>query len=641
MAMNYKITDLSIGNNNYIGISRELLINDVYRELPFLAIILYCVLSKNQFKSGNDELTVNMEKIEKETGINAEEITLYLELLEDVDLIITASNKVAVQKQREIAKNGIYKIPSFIQKDVFDNLDWYAKVLYAMYRNRYLFTIKENMGDANFYTEDNILYGLYRIEDIAYELMIDESTVEKYNEQLIHEHLLNILLTTNGYQRFYTFEATNVPRQSNTKIIHYEKQKLITGMPPQIAFTFQTMTIESIEQIQHAMRSYIAHHNINNPNRYLRKHDKVISKIIQTMAIYGEKENEIVYTKPNLCFYIFNNEMKRYKDNPSHFTTNNKYIKHHIDIFHSMMSTILSQYEIDESETAKIKKLKESLPEFHKSTINLLRLFSYEDAIILGQELRATIELTNQFSNDDISNNFIDYSDNISSINIAILEIKGLLIISGLEFSHIAPLLSHIFIDIFNKDYDWETTNIGIDVEKLYKDLNKVNNEYSDGQEVHFMMQLLTLLKNCNDKDGNKAVIQQVLNTFAGFHRSIFPIQLEEHILSLPLSDVIHVFKMLSLGMADYTNIMKSKLSIFHIDIPLVESRLLRCVDIILHIKHNKDIEDSTYLCRYIVNNEIEESYNEDHQYEYVSESETNITKLINKYLNECMIDTL
>ena len=157
MAMNYKITDLSIGNNNYIGISRELLINDVYRELPFLAIILYCVLSKNQFKSGNDELTVNMEKIEKETGINAEEITLYLELLEDVDLIITASNKVAVQKQREIAKNGIYKIPSFIQKDVFDNLDWYAKVLYAMYRNRYLFTIKENMGDANFYTEDNIL----------------------------------------------------------------------------------------------------------------------------------------------------------------------------------------------------------------------------------------------------------------------------------------------------------------------------------------------------------------------------------------------------------------------------------------------------------------------------------------------------
>ena len=60
--------------------------------------------------------------------------------------------------------------------------------------------------------------------------MIDEETVEMYNEQLIHAHLLNVSTTTNGYLRFYTYDVSSVPKQSNTKITHYSKQKLIKYM---------------------------------------------------------------------------------------------------------------------------------------------------------------------------------------------------------------------------------------------------------------------------------------------------------------------------------------------------------------------------------------------------------------------------
>ena len=199
--MNYTITELSLRNPNYLGISRELLINEKYCNLSFLAKILYSILSKLQFKNGYDEWTLNMRKLESESKLVSEDIEQYLIDLEELDLIFTAGDKVVVLQQRELAKKGIYKMPSFLLKDVFDDLDWYAKILYTMYRNRYLFANKENMGNSDFYNDEHIFYGIYNIKDIVNELMIDEETVEMYNEQLIHAHLLNVSTTTNGYLR--------------------------------------------------------------------------------------------------------------------------------------------------------------------------------------------------------------------------------------------------------------------------------------------------------------------------------------------------------------------------------------------------------------------------------------------------------
>ncbi|HID1628527.1 TPA: hypothetical protein ACXD4G_002834 [Staphylococcus aureus] len=633
--MNYTITELSLRNPNYLGISRELFINDKYCNLSFLAKILYSILSKLQFRNGYDEWTLNMRKLESESKLVAEDIEPYLIDLEELDLIFTAGDKIVVLQQRELAKKGIYKMPSFLLKDAFDDLDWYAKILYTIYRNRYLFAIKENMGNSDFYNDEHILYGIYKIKDIVNELMIDEETVEMYNEQLIHAHLLNTSTTTNGYLRFYTYDVSSVPKQSNTKTTHHEKQKLIKYMPSKIAFIFQTMDIEHILKIQHAMRSYIAHYNINNPNRYLRKHADGISKIIQTMALVGDTDNKDVYTKHNLCFYVFNNEMKRYLDNPNHFKTNKSQINYHIDIFNSMMSTILSDLKINKNDSFKIKRLQNTFPEFQKSTISLLRLFTFNDAIFLGNTLRDIIEINNISNIDLTPDNLFSYSDNMSSINIAICEVKGLLILADLEFSHIAPFLNDMLFDRFNTYYDWTTTDIGIDIEKQYAELEKGNNSYSFSEETSYMVQLLIQLTNCNESEENTQAIQRVLYLFSGFHRSILPLKLEKYMLSLKLSDFIYVFRMFSLGIADYTLSMKYKMNLFHVDLSLLEDRLLRCIDIILHVKNSTKLNDNTNICISIVSGEISKSYQDGHQYEYVKHTETEITNLINEYLEE------
>lgn len=165
--MNYTITELSLRNPNYLGISRELFINDKYCNLSFLAKILYSILSKLQFRNGYDEWTLNMRKLESESKLVSEDIEQYLIDLEELDLIFTAGDKIVVLQQRELAKKGIYKMPSFLLKDAFDDLDWYAKILYTIYRNRYLFAIKENMGNSDFYNDEHILYGIYKIKDIV------------------------------------------------------------------------------------------------------------------------------------------------------------------------------------------------------------------------------------------------------------------------------------------------------------------------------------------------------------------------------------------------------------------------------------------------------------------------------------------
>lgn len=86
----------------------------------------------------------------------------------------------------------------------------------------------------------------------------------------------------------------------------------------------------------------------------------------------------------------------------------------------------------------------------------------------------------------------------MSSINIAICEVKGLLILADLEFSHIAPFLNDMLFDRFNTYYDWTTTDIGIDIEKQYAELEKGNNSYSFSEETSYMVQLLIQLTNCN-----------------------------------------------------------------------------------------------------------------------------------------------
>ena len=223
----------------------------------------------------------------------------------------------------------------------------------------------------------------------------------------------------------------------------------------------------------------------------------------------------------------------------------------------------------------------------------------------------------------------------MSSVNIAICEVKGLLILADLEFSHIAPFLQDMFLERFNAYYDWTTTDIGIDIEKQYAELEKENNIYSHSEEASYMMQLLTQLTSCNESEDNTQDMKRVLYLFSGFHRSILPLKLEKYMLSLKLSDFIYVYKMFSLGIGDYTLSMKYKMNLFHVDLSLLEDRLLRCIDIILHVKNNTKLNDNTNICISIVRGEISNSYQDGHQYEYVKHTETEITNLINEYLEE------
>ncbi|MEJ7365934.1 hypothetical protein WL473_13150, partial [Staphylococcus epidermidis] len=79
------------------------------------------ILSKLQFRNGYDEWTLNMRKLESESKLVAEDIEQYLIDLEELDLIFTAGDKIVVLQQRELAKKGIYKMPSFLLKDAFDD----------------------------------------------------------------------------------------------------------------------------------------------------------------------------------------------------------------------------------------------------------------------------------------------------------------------------------------------------------------------------------------------------------------------------------------------------------------------------------------------------------------------------------------
>ena len=632
--MNYKITDLGIIQFNSMGLHRKLLIHEDYRDLPFLAKILYMLLSKHQHRSRNNDITIKKSKLAIELGESEDTINHYLELLEDKDLIITAGEKIAFLKQSDLSENGIYKFPSFIQKDVFDDLDWYAKTLYAMYRNRFVFAIKQDRGNSNFYTEDNVFYAVYSINDIINELEIDEKTINQYNEQLMHHRLLDIITTVKGYQRFYTFDVTGVPIKSNTKTLHFDKQKLIKNMPPKIASAFQTMDIEHIETIQHAMRSYVAYHNINDVNRYYRKHQDVISKIIHAIHSVGNSYKREVYTKENLCFYVFNNEMKQYCESPTHYYIDTKRIEFNIETFHEIMSSLLSDYEIAQDDTDKIKDLQQSLPEFHETTIDILRLFNFHEAMILGRELQSAIDLINNFNDESWSDNFIDYNNNVASINIAILEIKGLLKLTELKFAHISPLLNHIFMERFDNNYDWKTTDIGIDIESLYDDLNEKFSDYKGANELGLMVELLSELNDYTKTD-KTASLQRVFNTFAGYYNSMLPRKLENYILSLSISDAIDVFKAFSFGMATYTKSIQSKLYAIPINLSSFEERLLRCIDIILYIKHNNKEDLSVKQLEYITVKELDKSYQEHHQYIYEKEHKEFIKKAAKVYLEE------
>ena len=225
---------------NQLKLHRFLFKESKYSDLTLEAKIVYCFLTKQleqQSDSSSDSISYDVAILKKDTGLTTDVLYQFKQELISENLIDTnEKDKKQISLSPINSKfTGYFSLPAFINNPMFRKLDWYSKVIYAVFRNRYLFyrTNDNPINNSNLLTDDNIPLANIRIEELLEILNVTKKSLVNYIENLQALQLLFIDSAENGDINYYTTEPKS---SSNTiNLDESKKEDLVTEWPLKIS----------------------------------------------------------------------------------------------------------------------------------------------------------------------------------------------------------------------------------------------------------------------------------------------------------------------------------------------------------------------------------------------------------------------
>lgn len=225
---------------NQLKLHRFLFKESSHSDLTLEAKILYCFLTKQleqQADSRGASISYDVAILKKDTGFTTDDLyQCKQELISKTLINISEKDKKQITLSPINSKfTGYFSLPDFINNPMFRKLDWHSKVIYAVFRNQYLYyrATENPTNNSNLITDDNIPLANIRIEELLKILNVTNESLVNYIENLKALQLIFIDKVEKGGITYYTTEPKS---SSNTiNLEESKKENLVTEWPLKIS----------------------------------------------------------------------------------------------------------------------------------------------------------------------------------------------------------------------------------------------------------------------------------------------------------------------------------------------------------------------------------------------------------------------
>lgn len=248
---------------NQFKIYRFLFKDEAYVGLSTETKIIYSFLCRNQeADTENNDIVYSVKELKRLTKLPASIIKNSKKELLDHNLIALSENDNNFIRILSVNTEsmGYYSVPDFINNTLFKALNWSEVVLYAIYRDRYIYAAKYNDKSSKFVDDLGIPFALFKTSEIIKSLKITEETLNNHHDNLIRNRLISLYDGVKGYYRIYVMEPKEL--SSNTIVLGERKKDEITkNLPPTLASLIKKNSEEEVEFLTNSILKDIDFYN--------------------------------------------------------------------------------------------------------------------------------------------------------------------------------------------------------------------------------------------------------------------------------------------------------------------------------------------------------------------------------------------